>query len=91
MVTVSLQSVNWLLSRDVNPSYTRNSLEWWLLFIFNSVVNKLHCPQMLQFVIYRFYKLQHTLVHIFAQTNHTSAGAMYAGSSVASCDYDMFP
>jgi len=27
-----------------------------------------------------------TLVHTFAQTNHTSAGAMYAGSSVASCE-----
>jgi len=32
-----------------------------------------------------------TLVRIFTQTNHTSAGAMYAGSSVASCDYGMFP
>jgi len=33
----------------------------------------------------------HTLVHIFALTNHTCEGVKYAGSNVASCGYDEFP
>ena len=51
-------------------------------------MDRLYCPQIYS-LLYTDVASYNTLVHIFAQTNHTSAGVMYTGSSVASCDYDV--